>query len=460
MKTASQKHKYSSHFSIICISFFTFLSVIVASRRFGSPDDFCTFASSYFDDGCMGSESPRERDLSISSLNQAESQGRFYQIPMYLIAQLVISHSLITMVVKFTLTLSMCLGFMLASKSIFGIRVSLLSSIFFAAGYNLYGAYNGATALPGWFNLGFTSFFYCIYFSHEFLIHKKNRYLMASLIALIISLLCYEIYLILFVYIIIGMFIFNKKTNIPIQNLKRLSNYFISLLCFYIFCYLLYKYSFPGNYSGFKIGSLNPIVVSETIFKLSLASPLISFYLLPSKLESSGFSSLILIIGTFFMYMVINKTSKARVSDQIPHKFSYQFYIALFIFSLMPNLLLSISERYQIWVDINPMYVNALLSYSVLCILIALILEAINVKSQITSMFLKTFVSIFLISSMMQNISYFSESASLNSKITRLENQILNTSPKDLSNTAKKYNKSVEAFPYRYFEAFRYENRS
>lgn len=438
-------------FYILTISLFTFFSIAVASRRFGSPDDFCTFSAGFFSDGCMGTEMPRTRDFIHSAFIQAESQSRFYQIPMYLIAQVVISNSIVTTLSKFFLSFLICLSLMLATKTIFGTKIALISSFIFAGGYILFGAYNGATALPGWFNLGLSTFWLSIYFGHKYILSLNKLFLIYSVITCIISLLSYESYFVILAVVLFSLLLLRKfqfKNNLGLITLQR---YLLCLLIAYLLIYWYYKQSFPSNYSGFKFGSFNPLVVSETLLKLTLASPITTYYRVFSGISKWSFIS----AGTILMYYVLRKIVRMKTVDNRSKHGDVRFTSLLIILSLAPNFPLSLSERYQGWADVNPMYINAFTSFTFISIALSLlVIKLWEFNKRILLEVLLIIISGSITSSTVQNFYYFKDSIEINQRISNAERSISKLSVDELLYVANKENKSLGAYPYRYSEAY------
>lgn len=347
---------------------------------FGSPDD--TF---------MASQAYSGKSLLSSALDQGTSQGRFYQ-PIFM---------LLTMI-PYTLVRLEFLWLLIAFQVIFfslsliyftwelwkDLRLSLVIVTTFLLFYDFRGGYNSLTSFPFWFSASFSLYLISLgLLIRSYLVseEKKRIYRIASWTICFFASLAYESYLIFpFLSLILDLQLNSKVTlssnssrRIAFNDLlKRKISSILAVGIFYVAyvsSYATFRFQFPTDYSGTQVTFNEPAKVLETALRLSAAG-YGAFARTFSNFDLHEFFSILYMpAASTILFFILNLTNvffaltcRTKV-DRIG-----VWCIAIFL----PNLLYSLTERYQDISQVAPLYLGALLSTVAISILFVKVLQS------------------------------------------------------------------------------------
>lgn len=289
----------------------SFLFVLVLYRiyqfryiPFGSPDDTFMASRSMSLDGNLA-----------AALDQAKSQGRFYQFFFMLFTMSVyevIPHGFLWTVIAaqiamFVISLYMSVSILYENKFI-GILIATLFLMF----YDFRGGYNNLTSFPLWFCFSFTMFLFSIVFLCKFRQSKNsqsNNLLLVSYLLAMFASLAYESYLV-FPLLLLSLDIqfsildskgsstFREKTISSLQDTKSRICSVVLFYVIYLSLYMGFRILYPSNYPGTQI-SLNsfgdPI---KAILRLSFGG--LVHFITPYLI-----SSLVIFLGTSLRLILV-----------------------------------------------------------------------------------------------------------------------------------------------------------
>jgi hypothetical protein len=322
-----------------------------------------------------------------ASLAMAESQGRFYQIFYYPLAQIpYLFDSLYwTNFCRILSSASTIASFFLFVLSLFGARVGYISIVVYLALFVTTGSgYNPFHALPFWFNLGMTFMFMSFLIYNEQI--KKGNYdtSYSSLLFFIFGLLAYET-MIFYVFVFPCIYMFNvfliKKNKISSQRfgllVKKSCIKPFTILLIYLGLYFIFLHYFPSAYQGTSgLSFTNFQEVWRTIYIFSTSGIFISgnFFKIIHEFSYQPIIITLLLLICLFQILKIKSDNLILRHNYIN---SFLLYGALIFFLLCPNILLALTPRYRSWVIHNHFYLGSYFSSFVFAIIIALILDYI-----------------------------------------------------------------------------------
>lgn len=446
-------------------------ALLSSSRRFFG-DDFCLFSMSSIVDGCVGGGPLQDRRILDSSIAQAKSQDRFYQIIFYTISQIILMNSFFSAFVKIVITLATCYFIFRIATWFLGSQFGLASLVVFVATYPLLG-YNSLTNLPGWFNVGALGFliffdqFLRVYLGDEF---DKERSKVLLYVGFLVSLLSYEMYVGIYVALLVLVGIhsqFLRRGREEVKSLFRDRTYWTLwfLILLYLCVYVTFLLLWPGSYGGTDVSRLSPVAVVTTLASLSLGAIPLSVYsgihatlADASKIKITGLASIdnihpvALIAGALFVLAIIFCLAFLLKSESSLHLPRIHWLLILSMIFL-PNILLSLTQRYRDWSLAYPFYLTTLNSHIFLCIF----LVAFAAKYISKSRYLKVFVAFVFIPTLflatLSKVSYLSESIHFNESLRSLGNRTADVSSGTRPDY-RKLDKEIGAFPYRFAEVY------
>jgi len=395
-------------FSIV----FLLIGIRIFQIRFipyGSPDDNGLAALSYI-----------HGSLWDGALNQAQSQGRFYQIMYAFMTQLpylILDHQFLWLVIAIQVVM-FNIGLYFAFLSIFTTKVyALFSLVIFNSLFDFRWGYNSINAFPFWFCFSLTCFLFSIrfiYLSNADTSQKPRTFFRIFGISLcFVAALGYESLMFFPALLILLDFNFWKNQTIRAKLSVQFFEYVryrkttcISITSFFIvysMAYLVFRNQNPSDYSGVKLSFSEPFQAIFTIFKMSLSGFNSPYYLREIDLGSFVLRNFLTILMSAIICAIFCFKIVARNDFQ---KFSkYNLMTACFLV-FVPNVLYGFTQRYRELALVNPLYLGALFSAPAI---IYLLIVGINYSLQT-----RKFVRVSLIVCMSLLFSLFSNINSQN----------------------------------------------
>jgi hypothetical protein len=401
--------------NLIPILFLTsFLALTSNFSNYGSPDDFCTYAARFFQEGCGNGTFIDPRSILEASISQAESQGRFYQIIFYSLTQIgyVLNVDYLPFVIR-TLTLIFLLySIYLLTRTLFNRNVASFAVISFVGIYSISGGYNALTGFPLWFLFGESCLVYSAFLAAKFekstRLLRNIRFLGLYSIIFILGIYSYEAIFfqlpgLFFLFYLSGRY----KDRVDFLQ-SRITIIIVSLIqiAIYAFFYLTFLAAHSNSYEGTRISSAPFGQLVTSLWNLSFAHIYNSIYFFVTSRSLSMF--LLLLFFSYLIYVSIFtkiKLSKLDYKSKVPSTRSYLFLLVL---SFLPNLPLILTARYRSWAMGNPMYLGSLYSAAIQSILLALFI-AFNLPKRkvLTRKISYSIVAVLFAATQVANLSYF-----------------------------------------------------
>jgi hypothetical protein len=431
-------NKASFYNILLFSSVFLLIGIRIFQIRFipyGSPDDNGLAALSYI-----------HGSLWDGAINQAKSQGRFYQIPYAFMTQLpylILDHQFLWVVIAIQVIM-FNIGLYLAFLSIVPTKVyALFSLVIFNSLFDFRWGYNSINAFPLWFCFSLTCFLFSIrliYLSNTYTSQKPRVFFRIFGISLcFIAALGYES--LLYFPALLILLDFNFWENLPLGR-KSPNQFFeyiryrkatwISVTAFFMFystAYFVFRNQNPSDYSGVKLNFSDPLQTVSTIFKMSLSGFNSPYYLNEVDLSSLVLWNLLTIIISAFIFAIFCFQIVARNDFQMFSKASLLIGCSLVF---VPNILYGFTQRYRELAQVNPLYLGALFSAPAI---IYLFLVGINYSLQ-TRKFVR--VSLIVCMSLLfslfaninsQNISKYADEMRLRNPTWQLVDCLMSLEP-------------------------------
>lgn len=388
------------------------------SIPFGSPDDTFMAAKAMSSNGNLD-----------SALNQASSQGRFYQFFFMfstLLVHEVVPHQFLWMTVSlqivfFVIALKFCID-QISNDS----RIGTLVALLFVTFYDFRGGYNNLTSFPLWFCFSFSLFLIAIgmqkyIYTSGRLTNGKFRHI--PLVLCLVASLAYESYLLFpLVFILIDLYFSLEvdKSNITLKGklLKYLGSAksrIITVLFFFSIYFILYFWFQkinPSNYPGTQVSFNSISLFTSTIARMSLAG-FSSFYLSIEDFNYLDLKSHIIsawpitpfLLGALLViiYLIFRVRRSSNHLSLLP---------ILTLLSLIPNFLYAITSRYQLSAVSAPLYLGALLSSVPLLFGLVICLQLIRFLAFNLQFIVAVVLSIYLFNAAIinnQNIDFYTD---------------------------------------------------
>jgi len=308
-----------------------------------------------------------------AAFEMASSQGRFYQLYVYILAQIpYLGESLPIInscrIVSSGLVFIACYYFV---KQLWGRDLAAIVSVF-AIGLvqTVGGGYNPFHGLPFWFNSGLMFLF--ISFG---LYVKSLRQNISSLPAALlgfVALLHYEPFILFFPTYFLIFINFrsggDKLTNL-FKKFLKLNRSLVVLPIIYLTLYFGFKKMFPSDYAGTKF-SIGPIhAMLSTIWHFSMNG--IFTEIAKRNFDVFDWRALTttIVLGSVFVIKVrqIYESERSFSSKEI---LLASMVVIPFVF--LPNVLFAFTERYRQWVLSEPYYLGSFYSGFAICIFLGL----------------------------------------------------------------------------------------
>ena len=351
-------------FSIV----FLLIGIRIFQIRFipyGSPDDNGLAALSYI-----------HGNLWDGALNQAQSQGRFYQILYAFMTQLpylILDHQFLWLVIAIQVVM-FNVGLYLAFISIFTTKVyALFSLVLFNSLFDFRWGYNSINAFPFWFCFSLTCFLFSIrfiYLSNTYTSQKpRGLFRISGIFLCFIAALGYESLLYFPVLLILLDFNFWKNPTLRGKSLNQFFEYMryrkatclsvTSFFAFYSVAYLVFRNQNPSDYSGVKLNFSEPLQAISTVFRMSLSGFNSPYYLNEIDLGSFVLGNILTILMSAIICAIFCFKIVARDDFQ---KFSKFNLLTGSFLVFVPNVLYGFTQRYRELALVNPLYLGALFS--------------------------------------------------------------------------------------------------
>jgi hypothetical protein len=401
--------------NLVPILFLTFFLTLTSNfSNYGSPDDFCTYAARFFQEGCGNGTFIDPRSILEASISQAESQGRFYQIIFYSLTQMgyVLNLEYLPFVIRTVTLIFLLYSIYLLTRTLFNRNVASFSTISFLGIYSISGGYNTLTGFPLWFLFGESCLVYSVFLAAKFekstSLLRNIRFLGLFSIFFMLGIYSYEAIFfqlpgLFFLFYLSGRY----KNRIDFIQ-SRLLIIFISLthIGIYAFFYLTFLSAHSNSYEGTKISSAPFDQFVTSLWNLSFAHIYnsINFFVTSRSLP-------VFFLLLFFSYLIYVsiftgiKPSKLNYKGKIP---SIQSCLFLLLLSFLPNLPLILTERYRSWAMGNPMYLGSLYSAVLQSVILGLFI-AFNLSNRgvLTKKISLSIVAVLFAATQIANFSYF-----------------------------------------------------
>jgi hypothetical protein len=468
--------RWNFSFLTFAVTTLVFLFGIASSARRFFGDDFCAYSARFFSDGCLALSALDERTVLTTSIDQAKSQDRFYQVVFYSLTQIVLASGLLTSLVKVLMTVAICWFTFRIASWFLGERLGLLSVVLFIATYPLLG-YNTLTNLPGWFNFGALGF---LVFLDQFLrifvdgesVGRSSMFLFY--IGFLVSLLSYEMYVgisaVLLLVLAVRRIHLRRVAEVTWSS-WHVKHYWILWVSIglYLVLYVTFMLLSSGTYSGTEVGIRNPLVILSTLALLSLgAIPLSLFSGIQSLLignddiEITGLVSVdsiswvILLIGSVFVFLTtycITDLSRT-IARRGLSRFRWLLLISLIF---LPNFLLSLTQRYRDWSLSYPFYLTTFNSHIFVCIASVALLARVMARGRSWRVVCVLLFLPILLLSTLSKASYLAEAIQFDERLHVLGSELRGTPPSG-SPEYVELDKEIGAFPYRFSEVYIQKN--
>ena len=191
------------------------------------------------------------------------------------------------------------------------------------------------------------------------------------------------IYASLLLAILIRLWHMRRTRNVSWTSIqaKPFWSILVSILL-YLLVYVIFRELSTGNYSGTDVSSFKPFEIASTLVLLSFGTiPLSVFSGIhsisndPMDIKITGLASLssinwtLLLLGAVFLALIVY-CFYLLSRDLTPSRLQKLNYFLLFARVLLPNMLLSLTQRYQDWSLSYPLYLTTFNSHVFLSILI------------------------------------------------------------------------------------------
>ena len=401
-------------------------------KLFGSgflSNDDASIASSRFDHG---------NSVLNASASLAQSTGRFYQFIFYTTSQIpyLVPPQYLQMSMGFWRTFFIIVFYcstLYFFRYFFSHQIAAMALLLSVITIDLTGWYNALVTYPFWITLGISTTLLSSIYLDKYFVEKKNRNFCWFIILFTVGLLSYEALITsIFIYsFVVFRHIKNHKLSISacLKSNKNIFGSYFFVLAIYIFIYVTFAVASTGNYEGTKVGSLNPLVIGETLLHQSVLHSSIKLFFIPESgiywlslnpkqiqsFLSNPFTVFLFALITIWIFLIFFKM-KTTISVKSKKSGGDVFTITwLLILFIVPNVPLALSKKYQSVEDDSP-YTMSLISFVFLNLLLTLVLKEflqrksdsgflINMK-RIVSSFLILMISISSTLQVESNLSY------------------------------------------------------
>ncbi len=404
-------HKYS----LVVLLITSFCLVLTSNTSmFASPDDYCTFATRFFEDGCSSTSDIHPVSIIDRSVVQATGQGRFYQVFYYTLTQLVfVLNSPVFVYLVRTLSIIFLLhSLYLFSTKIVTKKVAIWVPIAFSATYSVATGYNAITGFPLWFTFGQFMFLYGMAFFGDLLRAFKLRESLLFTFFFAIGISSYEAVLFQIPTLVIALLLSQKPKELNwkrflIKQEKAPLYLLFGVVGVYLLGYYLFAKQFGGSYQGTILSLDDPFGTISAVFLMSFGHLLNTAYLNLHLANFSSYSFYIAIAGLcVFVLLFIARSRElvpaAKKDTSQVGRFgltinSWPIFVTIFLGSFLPNLPLALTERYREWAQGQPLYLgtfySACLQSIALAILFHFLISSKSLLRGISSLFAVTFVT-------------------------------------------------------------------
>lgn len=441
---------YTLYYLIVVFLF----ALISASRRFGSADDVCIYSSSMFQDGCMGASAPNEIGIWNAALNQASSQGRYYQIPFFALSQLIIRSETYTYVVKFGTALALLIALYALAKEFFDLKGARFATAFFAHTYSMSGSYNALTGFPGWFSFGTLCFLVSlrglVREAHGRKLKIRSKYVFVF--STCVAVLSYELMVPMYSFCLIAILIFTKSWTKKFKDIQSTFKISLYILFLHLIAYGLFRFHNPTTYEGFELNLTNVSGALRTLIVFSLGGIIGSIYSGLRDLDQLS----IAFFGATILSIIFTRNSFYLARER---QFARTYFKPLMFFGslvLLPNFIFALTRRYQDWSINDSMYLGALISHIFLAFVIAHLYQYLQSRGGLRKGILISSTALIVFLSSVGNLNYLNRSLQFNMELRRLQTEIDSRAlAGGLSvSEIRRYDELIGTPSYRYFEAY------
>ncbi|MDO8684063.1 MAG: hypothetical protein Q7N50_11345 [Armatimonadota bacterium] len=283
----------------------------------------------------------------------AVSQGRFYQLVTYPLTQL--SYATDSFVPYYVLRIASIVAafvsFFLVVRSLGSMLIALLAATLLIGLMETGYAFNPFHALPLWFSFGLALNLFAIYCFKRHFTTGKQSWVYASAACFTGSALTYEPFVLYGASYVLIMLTERPKGSIPwVQDVRWWFSKLWPVMIMtglYAVAYVAFRMVYPSQYPGTKLslGTISSTV--GTIFRLSLCglnwTGLGSLFMPRELMRVSWISAIVAIgVGTTCARMVF-----LLASDDKEWKKVRCLACVSLLYLLLPNVLLSLTERYR-----------------------------------------------------------------------------------------------------------------
>ena len=296
-----------------------------------------------------------------SSLAMAQSQGRFYQLFAYPLAQLPYYLGSIEVANLFrlagTASVFVAFFFMLA-RSLQSRELAVFITVLSAGLLQTAEMYNPFHALPLWFNLCMTTFFLSAILFHKSIATASPRLRWYSAAVFFVCLLFYEAAIFyLFYYVIIAGIEHRKELNRSIRawaaSIVRIVLPYAVVTAVYLVLYVSFRLAYPPGYTGHEVSPAAAGDIVSTIVLFSLSGlDLNGFSSMDLSWDAHAFIAAMTVLATSFLVL---RKNQSKLSSAVLA--AAGLIAILFIFA--PNILFGFLPKYRQWVKATPYYLGS-----------------------------------------------------------------------------------------------------
>ncbi|MFL9879125.1 hypothetical protein PQR63_12065 [Herbaspirillum rhizosphaerae] len=307
----------------------------------------------------------------------AESQGRFYQLFIFPLAQIpYLFDSLAwTNSLRILSSASAVIAFYYFTQVLFGRILALLSGFILLALQDTVGSgYNPFHALPLWFNLGITLFFFSLYLFTQAVSRGKPTTLAYTIF--FTSLLTYEAMLLYALAFVLLWLHLSPPKKVAGDTWRMYLNEFrknnIGLFVStgsYLLLYAIYRMIYGSSYAGAQgLSWSNTHDVLYTVYAFSVNGIYIRGlrdWFWDLSLPASHISVIVAVGMAFCIFL--QAFSPKKTSGII----SFKCILSIVLFIFIPNILFGLTERYRGWATKGPYYIGSYFSSFAICLALA-----------------------------------------------------------------------------------------
>ncbi len=410
MKSKSMTHNRSNPHpvkntlatALITAALITIIAVMVLpifGTAFTCDDDLFTASSRY------SSRYGGHGGYFKASLAVARSQGRFYQLFAFSLAQLPYYFGSIDVANLFRVagtSLAFVLFFFMLKEVLRNMNLAAFFTVLSAGLMQTAKAYNPFHGFALWFNLGIGCIFVSVWLFHRSIDRQSLRLRWASAMIFFASLLFYESFVPYSIYFfIMAAVLYREELRRSFKTwasaMARLLWPYAVVTAVYLVLYAAWRYAYPPSYTGHKMSLAGPYETISTIVIFSLNGlDLGSFLTFDFSWSGSALLAGATVLATTFIVL-------RKFHHSLPYRAIASLSLMAVLFIFIPNILFGFMPKYRQWVKADPFYLGSYYSAFPMAVLLGLFSMAV-VKA--ASRYNQQVAAALLLSLIFANASY------------------------------------------------------